>query len=326
MLRAVIPAAGFGTRLKPHTYSLPKVLLNVGGKPILGHIIEKLLDEKINKATFITGYLGEQIVDYVGSNYPKLQADFIHQEEMLGLGHAIQIAVPTFNGEDIFIILGDTIFDVDLKPVLSKKVNSLGVKTVEDPSRFGVAVCDGDDIIKLVEKPKQLISNLALVGLYYIANTKLLVESLNELFANDIKTRGEYQLTDALQIMIEKGEPITTFPVEGWYDCGKPETLLSTNKYLLTKRGTNRKMDNVVINDPVFIAESAVIKNSVIGPYTTISENCEVNDAIIRNSIVSSGAKIGRVILEDSIIGSNAIVNSNYKKLNTGDSSEIEFN
>ncbi|MHB8904929.1 MAG: sugar phosphate nucleotidyltransferase [Melioribacteraceae bacterium] len=325
-MRAVIPAAGFGTRLKPHTYSLPKVLLNVGGKPILGHIIEKLLDEKINKATFITGYLGEQIVDYVGSNYPKLQADFIHQEEMLGLGHAIQIAVPTFNGEDIFIILGDTIFDVDLKPVLSKKVNSLGVKTVEDPSRFGVAVCDGDDIIKLVEKPKQLISNLALVGLYYIANTKLLVESLNELFANDIKTRGEYQLTDALQIMIEKGEPITTFPVEGWYDCGKPETLLSTNKYLLTKRGTNRKMDNVVINDPVFIAESAVIKNSVIGPYTTISENCEVNDAIIRNSIVSSGAKIGRVILEDSIIGSNAIVNSNYKKLNTGDSSEIEFN
>ena len=325
-MRAVIPAAGFGTRLKPHTYSLPKVLLNVGGKPILGHIIEKLLDEKINKATFITGYLGEQIVDYVGSNYPELQADFIHQEEMLGLGHAIQIAVPTFNGEDIFIILGDTIFDVDLKPVLSKKVNSLGVKTVEDPSRFGVAVCDGDEIIKLVEKPKQLISNLALVGLYYIANTKLLIESLNELFANDIKTRGEYQLTDALQIMIEKGEPITTFPVEGWYDCGKPETLLSTNKYLLTKRGTNRKMDNVVINDPVFIAESAVIKNSVIGPYTTISENCEVNDAIIRNSIVSSGAKIGRVILEDSIIGSNAIVNSNYKKLNTGDSSEIEFN
>jgi len=325
-LRAVIPAAGFGTRLKPHTYSLPKVLLNVGGKPILGHIIEKLLDEKINKATFITGYLGEQIVDYVGSNYPELQADFIHQEEMLGLGHAIQIAVPTFNGEDIFIILGDTIFDVDLKSVLSKKVNSLGVKTVEDPSRFGVAVCDGDEIIKLVEKPKQLISNLALVGLYYIANTKLLVESLNELFANDIKTRGEYQLTDALQIMIEKGEPITTFPVEGWYDCGKPETLLSTNKYLLTKSGTNRMMDNVVINDPVFIAESAVIKNSVIGPYTTISENCEINDAIIRNSIVSSGAKIGRVILEDSIIGSNAIVNSNYKKLNTGDSSEIEFN
>jgi glucose-1-phosphate thymidylyltransferase len=149
---------------------------------------------------------------------------------------------------------------------------------------------------------------------------------LSELFSKDIKTRGEYQLTDALQIMIEKGETITTFQVDGWYDCGKPETLLSTNQFLLTKRGTNRMVDNVVINDPVFIADSAIVKNSVIGPFTTISENCEVSDAIIRNSIISSGAKIGRVILEDSIIGSNAIVNSNYKKMNTGDSSEIEFN
>lgn len=325
-MRAIIPAAGFGTRLKPHTYSLPKVLLNVGGKPILGHIIEKLLEEKIYKATFITGYLGEQIVEFVENNYPALKADFIGQEEMLGLGHAIQIAAPTFDDEDIFIILGDTIFDVDLKSVLTQKVSSLGVKTVDDPSRFGVAVCEGKRIIKLVEKPKELISKLALVGLYYIANTKLLVESLNELFEKDIKTRGEYQLTDALQIMIDKGETITTFQVDGWYDCGKPETLLSTNQFLLTKRGTNRIVDNVVINDPVFIAESAVVKNSVIGPFTTISENCEVCDAIIRNSIISPGAKIGRVILEDSIIGSNAIVNSNYKKMNTGDSSEIEFN
>ena len=325
-MRAIIPAAGFGTRLKPHTYSLPKVLLNVGGKPILGHIIEKLLEEKIFKATFITGYLGEQIIDYVGKNYPSLQADFIQQEEMLGLGHAIQIAVPTFDDKEIVIILGDTIFDVDLKPVLEGKVSSLGVKTVNDPSRFGVAVCDGNEIIKLVEKPKQLISNLALVGLYYIADTKVLIESLDEMFARDIKTRGEYQLTDALQLMIDKGETIRTFQVEGWYDCGKPETLLSTNQYLLTKSGTNRRLENVVINDPVFIAESAVVTNSVIGPFTTISENCEISDAIIRNSIISSGAKLGRVILEDSIIGSDAIVKSNFKKMNTGDSSEIEFN
>ncbi|MFA7227928.1 MAG: sugar phosphate nucleotidyltransferase [Melioribacteraceae bacterium] len=325
-MRAVIPAAGFGTRLKPHTYSLPKVLLNVGGKPILGHIIEKLLDEKIFKATFITGYMGEQIVEFVEKNYPDLKAEFVNQEEMLGLGHAIQIAVPTFGDEDIFIILGDTIFDVDLKSVLSGKINSLGVKSVEDPSRFGVAVCEGDLIIKLIEKPKEPISKLALVGLYYISNTQLLIESLNELFAKEIKTKGEYQLTDALQIMIDKGEKFSTFQVDGWYDCGKPETLLSTNQFLLTKRGTNRVPENVVINDPVFIAESAIVRNSVIGPFTTISDNCEVNDAIIRNSIISSGARIGRVILEDSIIGSNAVVNSAYKKMNTGDSSEIEFN
>ena len=325
-MRAVIPAAGFGTRLKPHTYSLPKVLLNVGGKPILGHIIEKLLSEKINKATFVIGFLGEKIVEYVHKEFPELKADFVEQEEALGLGHAIQLAIPTFDDDEIFIILGDTIFDVDLKNVFLKKNSSLGVKFVDDPSRFGVAVCENNKIIKLIEKPKDIISKLALVGLYYITNANLLKESLNELFTKKIKTLGEYQLTDALQVMIDKGETITTFQVDGWYDCGKPETLLSTNKFLLSKRGTNRRVDNVVINDPVFISEKAIIKNSVIGPFTTISDNCEITDSIIVNSIISSGAKIERAMLENSIIGNKAIVRSNFRKLNTGDSSEIEFN
>jgi glucose-1-phosphate thymidylyltransferase len=325
LLRAVIPAAGFGTRLKPHTYSLPKVLLNVGGKPMLGHIIERLLEEKITKATFVTGFLGEKIIDYVHSKYPALEADFVNQEDMLGLGHAVHVASQTFDDEDIFIILGDTIFDVDLKPVFSKKENSLGVKTVEDPSRFGVAVCENGKIVKLVEKPKELVSKLALVGLYYIKNSKLLIESINELFAKDIRTNGEYQLTDALQIMINKGESFSTFLVDGWYDCGKPETLLETNKYLLSKNGAAKNIESVVINNPVFISETAIIKNCVIGPYTTISDGCEISDSIIRNSIISSEAKIQRVILEDSIIGSHAVVKSNFKKLNTGDSSEIEF-
>jgi glucose-1-phosphate thymidylyltransferase len=324
-LRAVIPAAGIGTRLKPHTYSLPKVLLNVGGKPILGHIIEKLLAENITKATFVTGYLGEKIVEYVNKEFPTLKADFVEQEEALGLGHAIQMAIPTFDDDEIFIILGDTIFDVDLKKVFLKKKSSLGVKMVEDPSRFGVAVCEDEKIIQLIEKPKKMISKLALVGLYYITNSNALKYSLNELFNKKIKTRGEYQLTDALQIMINKGESLTTFQVEGWFDCGKPETLLSTNQFLLTKHGTNRRVDNVVINDPVFISESAVIKNSVIGPFTTISDNCEITESIIRNSIIFPGAKIEKTMLENSIIGSNAIVRSSFRKLNIGDSSEIEF-
>ncbi|MCL4550507.1 MAG: sugar phosphate nucleotidyltransferase [Bacteroidetes bacterium] len=325
-MRAIIPAAGFGTRLKPHTYSLPKVLLNVGGKPMIGHIIDKILSYGINKATFVIGYLGEQIRDYVQQEYPSLDAAFVEQEELLGLAHAIKVAVPTLDHDEIFIILGDTIFDVDLKSVFEKKVSSLGVKTVEDYSRFGVAVCEDERIIKLIEKPKEPISKLALVGLYYIHNSEILIEAINELFSKKIKTRGEYQLTDALQIMLDKGEKITTFQVDGWYDCGKPETLLATNQFLLRTNGTNRKLENVIVIDPVFIAENAVVTNSVIGPYTTISENCEITESIIRNSIVSSGAKIEKVLLENSIIGSNAIVKSNFKKLNTGDSSEIEFN
>lgn len=324
-MRAIIPAAGFGTRLKPHTFSLPKVLLNVGGKPILGHIIDKLISEKITKATFVVGYLGEKIVEYVHNEYPELDANFVSQEIALGLGHAIQMAVPTFDDEEIFIILGDTIFDVDIHSVFEKKVSSLGVKTVDDPSRFGVAVCENNKIVKLIEKPQEPISKLALVGLYYIKNSKLLAESLNELFDKEIKTRGEYQLTDALQLMIEKGETFTTFPVEGWYDCGKSETLLSTNKYILQTKGTNRNIKGCTIIDPVFISDSATVIDSIIGPFTTISENCVVKESIIKNSILSPSSQVEKSMLDNSIIGMNAIVKGNYKKLNAGDSSEIEF-
>ncbi|MBU2491740.1 MAG: NTP transferase domain-containing protein [Bacteroidetes bacterium] len=324
-MRAIIPVAGLGTRLKPHTYSVPKVLLNVGGKPILGNIIEKLLSENINNATFVVGHLGDKIKEYVHTTYPQLKAEYVEQKEMLGLGHAILTAVPTFDDDEIFIILGDTIFDVDLSKVFKLKQTALGVKEVEDPRRFGVAVLDGDKISKLVEKPQTLISKLALVGLYYISNSKLLVECLNEIVEKNITTKGEYQLTDALQLMIEKGELIKTFPVEGWYDCGKPETVLSTNQFLLTKNGSNRKIENVVINDPVYISEKAKIKNSVIGPFTTIADNCEVTDCIIKNSIINSGAVVQKSILEDSIIGSDALIKGTFKKLNAGDSSEIEF-
>ncbi len=325
-MRAVIPVAGIGTRLKPHTYSLPKVLLNVGGKPIIGHIIEKLIAEKIFKATFVIGYLGEKVVEYVTNTYPELDAKFVTQEIALGLGHAISVASETFDDEEIFIILGDTVFDVNLSKVFQSKTSTLGVKSVEDPSRFGVAICKDDQIVRLVEKPKEPISKLALVGLYYIKDSRLLVESLNELFDKDIRTKGEFQLTDALQIMINKGEYFTTFPVEGWYDCGKPETLLNTNQFLLKNGGTHKKYDSVVIVDPVYIAESAIVENSIIGPFTTISDNCEIIDSIIKNTIVNSGARIEKAMLKDSIIGNNALVKSSFKKLNAGDSSEIEFN
>ncbi|KAF0139072.1 MAG: nucleotidyl transferase [Stygiobacter sp.] len=324
-MRAVIPAAGFGTRLKPHTFSLPKVLLNVGGKPILGHIIDKLLSEQITKATFVVGYLGEKIVEYVNNEYPELEASFVTQEIALGLGHAIQMAVPTFDHDEIFIILGDTIFDVNIHSVFEKKISSLGVKTVDDPSRFGVAVCENDKIVKLIEKPQEPISKLALVGLYYIRNSKLLVESLNELFEKEIKTRGEYQLTDALQLMIDKGEEFSTFQVDGWYDCGKSETLLSTNKYILQTKGTNRNVKGSTIIDPVYISDSAVVLDSVIGPFTTISEHCVVKESIIKNSILSPSSQVEKSMLDNSIIGMNAIIKGNYKKLNAGDSSEIEF-
>lgn len=324
-MRAIIPVAGLGTRLKPHTHSLPKVLLNVGGKPILGHILDKLLEENITKATFVVGYMADRIENYVTTKYPKVNAAFVEQKEMLGLGHAIYTAIPTFDEEEIFIILGDTVFDVNLKQLFGLKTSALGVKHVDDPRRFGVAVTQNDLITKLVEKPTELVSKLALVGLYYIKNADALVRALNELVEKDIRTKNELQLTDALQIMIEKGEKISTFPVEGWYDCGKPETLLSTNQFLLSQNARKILIENVVINEPVFIADNAKISNSVIGPYTTVAEGCEIKDSIIRNSIINENGVVHKTMLDNSIIGSNAVIKGNYKKLNAGDSSEIEF-
>jgi glucose-1-phosphate thymidylyltransferase len=324
-MRAIIPVAGFGSRLKPHTYSIPKVLLNVGGKPIIGHIIEKLISENIKKATFIIGHLGDMIQDYVVKTYPELHSEFIEQKEMLGLGHAIYTAIPTFDDKEIFIILGDTVFDVNLTEVFKNKQSALGVKYVDDPGRFGVAVVENGWIKKLVEKPKEPVSRLALVGLYYISEAGKLVKALNNLVEKDIRTKGELQLTDALQLMLESGEKITTFPVDGWYDCGKPETLLSTNQHILNRESTHLDLKNVVIINPVFIAPTAVVKNSVIGPFTTISEGCEISESIIRNSILGDNAKVEKAMLEDSIVGNSAFVKGNFKRLNTGDSSELEF-
>jgi glucose-1-phosphate thymidylyltransferase len=324
-MRAVIPVAGIGTRLKPHTYSTPKVLLNVGGKPILAHILDRLLDEGITKATFVIGYLGDMIKEYVEKNYSQMKTDFVEQETMDGLGHAIYTAIPTFDDDKIFIILGDTIFDVELKKVLNQKNSSLGVKEVDDPRRFGIAILKNGFVERLVEKPQNPVSNLALVGLYYIANSKLLIESLQELVKKDIRTKGELQLTDALQIMIDKGEKLATFPVDGWYDCGKPETLLSTNKFLLEQESFSKNYKNVVINTPVYIAENAQIENSVIGPFTTIDKSANIKDSIIRNSIIGSNAFISKSLLDNSIIGSNSVIKGSFKRLNSGDSSEIEF-
>jgi glucose-1-phosphate thymidylyltransferase len=324
-MRAIIPVAGIGSRLRPHTYSVPKVLLNVAGKPILGHILDKLIDAGITEATIVVGYLGEMIQEYVGSAYQALHVDYVEQEEALGLGHAIYLSRRTIGADPLLIILGDTIFDVDLRPVLSGTSSSLGVKSVDDPRRFGVAELENGVIRRLVEKPEKPTSNLAVVGLYYIKNASLLVECLNEIVDRKMITKGEYQLTDALQRMIEKGERMTTFPVEGWYDCGKPESLIATNRALLEKHSTSRPIDGVVVIEPVYIAADAVLENCVVGPNTTVSAGALVSDAIVRNSIIGENAQVRKALLNNSIVGPGAVVRGSYRRVNVGDSSEIDF-
>jgi glucose-1-phosphate thymidylyltransferase len=323
-MRAIIPVAGVGTRLRPHTFTLPKVLLTVAGKPILGHIIDKIKAEGINEATIVVGHMGDKVYDYLSKSYPEFRFDYIEQSERLGLGHAIYLSRHTLSDAPTLIILGDTIFDVNLAPVLSGTESSIGVKVVDDPRRFGVAVLRDGYIEKLVEKPEQPISRLAVVGLYYIRETSVLVRSLERLVAEDIRTKGEYQLTDALQLMLEQGVKIRTFPVEGWYDCGKPETLLETNRALLSRASAGREVPGVIVNNPVYIAPTAVLSNCVIGPFASVGDHAEISESIVRNSIISQGARVSRVLLDNSIIGNDSIVTGGFKRFNIGGSSEIE--
>jgi glucose-1-phosphate thymidylyltransferase len=323
-MRAIIPVAGSGSRLRPHTYTLPKVLLNVAGKPILGHILDHIIRDGFTEATIIVGYLGDQVCDYVRSHYD-IRVDFVEQEERKGLAHAIHIARHTISSEPILIILGDTIFDVDLKPVIAGPSTSIGVKLVKDPRRFGIAEMVDGVVTKLVEKPEHPTSNHAIVGLYWIARPQLLLGAIDAIMREDLRTKGEYQLTDALDRMRREGERVTTFMVEGWYDCGKPDTLLATNRHLLDGRNATPSPPGVVIIPPVFIDPTAKISYSVIGPYATIAAGVQVEDSIIRNSIVGEEARVNRALLENSIVGTNAYVAGSFKRINIGDSSEIDF-
>lgn len=324
-MRAIIPVAGVGSRLRPHTFSRPKVLLNVAGKPILGHILDRIIADGITSVTIVVGYLGEMVEQYVRTNY-SIDVTFVEQSEPLGLGHSIAMAKETFvPNEPLLIILGDTIFDVDLRAVFNGAYSSIGVKTVEDPSRFGVVVTEKNFITRLVEKPEEPISHLAVVGVYYIKNTALLAACLTEIIDKNIRTKNEYQLTDALQMMVSRGEKMTTFHVDGWLDCGKPETLLSTNRYLLDRKSSSRTIDGVVIIPPVYLSPTAEVSHSVIGPYATISDDVVVRNSIIRDSIIDERASVEKTLLDNSIVGANAVIKGNYKRINAGDSSEIDF-
>lgn len=324
-MRAIIPVAGTGTRLRPHTYTVPKVLLNVAGKPIIGHILDSILTAGIDEATIIIGYLGELIHEYVRTHYSSLKVEYIEQEERLGLGHAIYIARQTLNSEPALIILGDTIFDVDLKAMITSEYSEIGVKPVDNPRRFGIVEIENGFITRMIEKPENPTSNLAIVGLYYIRNTPLLVECLENLIQSDIRTKGEYQLTDALQMMVSRGERMRAFTIDGWYDCGKPETLLATNHFLLTRLHNGQNREGSIIVQPAYVAHSATVENSILGPNVTIADQATIRNSIIKNTIVGQGAIVENALIEDSIIGRNARVHGVYKRVNIGDSSELEY-
>ncbi|MCM8759588.1 MAG: sugar phosphate nucleotidyltransferase [Candidatus Omnitrophica bacterium] len=325
-ITCILPVAGIGRRLQPHTFTLPKVLLPVAGKPILGYLIDYVYDLGITRIVFITGHLGNKIVEFVQNNYRNIDAVFVKQEEFLGLGYAISLAAPYVKGP-VLINLGDTLVEADTKELIRDGINWIALKQVDDPKRFGVAITDGTGIItKVVEKPQYFVSNLALCGVYFFKNSKVLFESLRELINKGKKTKNEFQLTDAIEMMIEKGEKILGIPARVWLDCGKPETLLETNRYLLEKnRPYVGSLPTVVINEPVFIDPSAQLRNCVVGPFVSIGKNVNMTNVIVQNSIINDNASVKNVVLTDSVIGYSAFLAGNLQKINLGDASQVSL-
>jgi glucose-1-phosphate thymidylyltransferase len=328
---AIIPVAGAGTNLRPHTYTQPKSLIPVAGKPILGFIIDQLLENGIQEFVFIIGYLGEKIKEYVEHTYPNIKKKYVTQETREGLGHAIWLTKNVIpKKSEVMIVLGDTIIDVDWKKFIGLKTSALGVKKVSDPRKFGVAEFDAEgNIIHVVEKPTIPKSNMALVGLYKIKEFDILIKSIDHNIKNNIRSNNEFYLTDGLQEMIRRGVKVEGFKVDNWYDCGQKEILLKTNALLLNKRkkvaSYKKNLHNCIVIEPIHIGKNTVIKNSIIGPNVTIGDFANLNDSIIRDSIIGNYTKLNDVVLFNSLIGSDSFIWGSSQSLNIGDNTELDL-
>ncbi len=305
-MKIILPVAGKGERMRPYTNNLPKCLLPVGGRTIIDWIVANTLPLKATESIFITGYKAEAIDEYLKGKPEWGRTRTVLQNDPQGLGQAISLALPYVeDNEPILIILGDTLFKADIQALANATENILYTYKVEDPRRFGVAVTDNDGRIeRLVEKPQEFVSDEALVGIYYIKDVKELKKSLQYLMDYDIRTRGEFQLTDALQMMIEHGCKFRTAPVQEWLDCGHPETLIQTNTWLLQNRvkQSTHNNDNVTIIQPCFIGDNVFIENSTIGPNVTIGNNCTIMDAILKDCIMWDNENIASSHVERQII------------------------
>ncbi len=322
---AIVPVAGAGTRLRPHTHTTPKALLLVAGKTILAHILDQLQPAAPEKVVLVIspGPHGERLREWAASR-KDFRIECVVQEEPKGLGHAVAQTRQAAGKAPLLIVLGDTIVQADIG-ALVRDGSQVGLYTVEDPRRFGVAVVHDGKIVKVVEKPEKPVSKLALVGLYYIVKGPLLFDCLDRLIREGRRTRGEIQLTDALELLVEAGEELRPFPIKGWYDCGKIETLLETNRALLDQLAAPVTREGVVVLPPVALDPTADVSAAVIGPHVSIGPRTQVRQAVVRNSILNEGAKVRDILLDSSVVGENAVVRGTYQRLNVGDSSEVDY-
>lgn len=334
-MKAIIPAAGQGTRLYPQTHTTPKPMIRLAGKPIVGHILDSLVGAGIESVVIVVGSMKDQVIEYATDTYGgTLDMEFVEQEQPEGVGHAIYQAEDVAYRDKLFIVLGDMLFEngygefLEVHRSFDGADGSIGIKAVEDPSHYGVASLNDDGTVSaLVEKPDDPDSNLAISGAYIVEDSAALFEELDSLVRNDVRgSGGEFQLTDALDRMVQSGATFRTFEVGEWYDCGRPETLLEANRALL-QGGSNgeRVEDKSVLVTPVDIGSGVTIENSVVGPNVTIDDGSVISHSIVADAIVGVESELSEVNLRESIVGANTTVQGQAKRLNVGDSSSVDL-
>ncbi len=321
----ILPVAGLGTRLRPQTWSKPKPLVSVAGRPMLSHVLDRVMTLEPRRLVFITGYLGQQIEEWVASEYDT-EAHFIEQPQMLGQTDAI-IRVKAVADRDALILFPDMLFEADFSVIQESDADVIAfVKEVPDPSAYGIAIEEGDRVVKLVEKPQNPVSNQALVGIYYFRNMPDLYSAILEQFERKISLKNEYFLADAVQIMIDRGKHVIAAPVTVWEDCGNDAALLQTNRYLLqTVSAGDPPFAASGVVEPSFIHPTAQIEESIVGPYASIGPNAVVRRSIVRDTIVDQGAVVDNAILDNSIVGRDASVSGHAASVNVGDTSVVRI-
>ncbi len=329
-MKAVLPVAGKGTRLRPHTHTKAKSLVSVAGKTVLEHIIERLQAANVEEYIFITDENGQQIEDFMAKKFPELNCSYYVQQERLGPAHAVALAAPSVKqGDDLLVVFNDTIFVTDLTtiPTLCDQADGLIYsKEVEDYQRFGVNVIKDGYIVDMVEKPDTPISRLAQVGLYYMKDGAGFIQAIEDTIAAGETVKGEYYLPAVFMRMIGSGLKFKAPEIDAWLDCGKPETLLETNRFLLKGRHqVNGDIKDCVLIEPVYVEAGAVVKNSIIGPNVSIAAGSEIEHSIISESIINSDNKVSYLVMDNSLLGDSVTLGSAPRKMNIGDHSHIEM-
>lgn len=329
-MKLILPVAGKGTRLRPHTFTKPKSLVRVAGKTVLQHVLDGLNKIDIDEFIIITDENGHIIQKYIERNYPDLNATYITQTELLGPAHAVSLASPRIKeGDDVLVVFNDTLFVTDLTriPALCRDFDGLIYsKEVEDPKRFGVNVMKDNIIVDMIEKPDEPVSNLAQVGMYYMKNGRTFMEYINRTIKQDLRVKGEFYLPEVFKLMIKDGFRLGAPEIEEWLDCGKPETLLQTNRFLLERaKGNHVFIEGCVIIPPVSIHKTAEISHSVIGPYVSVAENCKITNSIIKNSVINPNSVLNNTMLEESLVGDEVMLTGQLQKMNIGDNSMIDL-